>query len=370
MRILFVNWSRVEFAGGEKHLLFLVREIMNRGQEVMLLCPAGSPLAQRAAAQGIPLAEATLEFFKKIKPWPYISSVLSVNRVIKQFHPDIIHAQGAHSLHWLLPYTLFSNIHIVCQLQDFEIHHNFSRWAMRRIPLCISVTDALRKHLVKEYGISLEKCPIITPGVNMPDSDPKKTKALRKEMGLNSGDVAVGICGRIHSRKGQHLFVQAAGMLKNEPGLKWFIVGDRGNAEEAYPEKLDEMIRGLKLKDKVRFTGFISDMPLMLDALDVVAIPSSVEPIGLITLEVQAKQKPVIVSNVGGLPEAIIPDITGTIMEEYTAECLAWHVLDMARNKKKRLDMGVAGKKFYQRSFTIAENARAILEQYRKLICS
>jgi glycosyltransferase involved in cell wall biosynthesis len=271
-------------------------------------------------------------------------------------------------LHWLLPVAWFFKTPVGCQLQDFEVSNRFSLWALRQIPVGFADSNVVRKHMISGYGLNPEKCPTIRQSIEpMPRVDPNRIRVLRKAMCLTPGKIAVGICGRIHPNKGHGLFIQAAGLLKHRSDLMWYIAGDHKTAERGYMEELEALIERLGLGSRVRFTGFITDMAGFLEMLDLVVVPSLQEPLGLISVEAQAMQKPVIVSGRGGLPETVQPGISGIVMEQNTPRCLARHVLALAENGWKRRQMGRAGKDFYQKHYTIAENARLILEQYGKL---
>jgi glycosyltransferase involved in cell wall biosynthesis len=365
MRILFINWSRVEFAGGEKHLLSLIREMMNAGIEAMLLCPTGSPLAQRATARGIPVTETALDYFKKTRPWPYISSVISVHKIVKRFQPDAIHAQSANSLHWLLPFAWFSNIPIGCQIQDFEIYQRFPLWTLRRIPVSFAASEVIRKHAIGTFKVSVNKCLTVWQGIeNLPKNTSEQVRAMRKDLGLGSSDIAVGICGRIHPRKGQHLFIEAAALLKKEASIKWIIAGDRTAADIHYLKELDAMIKKHGLDSQVRFTGFISDMSVFLRALDIIAVPSQDEPLGLISVEAQAAGRPAVVSASGGMPESVEDGRTGIVMRNLDADELSYQVAKLANHPEMRRRMGKAGQERFARYFTIRANAERIMRLY------
>lgn len=366
MRVIFINWSRVEFAGGEKHLLALVKEMKNLGIEPRLLCPPQSPLAQRAAEAGIGVSEISLDFFKKGDPRPYIRSVISIAKEVKRFKPDLIHAQGANSLHWLMPFALFGNIPICGKLQDFEVSNRFSLWALRKIPLVFADSEALRKHVILTYKINGNKCLTIRPGIEpLTEAAAESVRAMRKRLGLGPSDIAVGICSRIHPRKGQHLFLKAADILKKESSIKWIIAGDRATADLNYLGELDALIKDHRLGPRVQFTGFISDLSVFLSALDIVTVPSQEEPFGLISIDAQAQSRPVIVSNQGGLPESVEDGLTGIIMRNLDAIELARQVMVLAGDPEYRRRMGRAGRKRFAQRFTIRENALKIIEQYK-----
>ncbi len=371
MKILFLNWSRVEYAGGEKHLLALIKEMKFLGVEPRLLCPNKSPLAQRASEAGIEVSEISLDYFEKSNPLPYLSSVVSVYNEIKKFKPDLIHGQGVNSLHWLMPFAFLTDIPIGCQQQDYEVLNRFSLWTLRKIPISFATSDALRKHVTEAFKVNADKCLTIRQSIEpLCESSPEQVRVMRKGLGLDPGEIAVGICGRIHPRKGQHIFIKAAAILKKETSIKWFIAGDRAIADGRYLGELDALIKEHGLGSRLCFTGFISDMSVFLKSLDLITVPSQDEPLGLISVEAQAQGRPVIVSGQGGLPETVAEGTSGLVLEENTPECLASKVRQLANDKERRDKMGRAGRFVYQSRFTIKENAFKILQQYKILVGS
>ncbi|MBI5804749.1 glycosyltransferase family 4 protein [candidate division TA06 bacterium] len=346
----------------------MVKEMKNMGIEPRLLCPPQSPLAQKAAEAGINVSEICLDFFKKGEPLPYIRSVISISKEVKKFKPDLIHAQGANSLHWLMPFALFGKIPICCKLQDFEVSNRFSLWALRKIPVVFTDSEALRKRVILTYKINGNKCLTIRPGIEpLTEAAAEPVRAMRKRLGLGPSDIAVGICSRIHPRKGQHLFLKAVDILKEETSIKWIIAGDRETADLNYLEELDTLINNYRLDSRVSFTGFISDLPVFLSALDIVTVPSQEEPFGLISIDAQAQSRPVIVSNQGGLPESVEDGLTGIVMRKLDAIELARQVMVLASDPEYRRRMGRAGQKRIAQGFTIRQNALKIIEQYKIL---
>ena len=102
------------------------------------------------------------------------------------------------------------------------------------------------------------------------------------------------------------------------PDAYLLIVGE-GSRREA----LEAQARELRIAHRVVFTGRRDDVPSVTAALDVAVLPSYREAQGLSILEAMALSRPVVASNVGGIPEMIEDGITGVLVPPHDAEALA-----------------------------------------------
>jgi glycosyltransferase involved in cell wall biosynthesis len=124
----------------------------------------------------------------------------------------------------------------------------------------------------------------------------------------------------LRSWKGHPTFIEAARQLLNEGISAEFIIVGEGPMRGHIESWLEEM----KLTQHFRLLGHTEEVPAVLRELDVLAIPSSrhegVPPIGLQAL---ASETLVVGSDVGGIPETIIPGKTGRIFPAEDAGALA-----------------------------------------------
>ncbi|MEA5488867.1 MULTISPECIES: glycosyltransferase family 4 protein [Pseudanabaena] len=88
------------------------------------------------------------------------------------------------------------------------------------------------------------------------------------------------------------------------------------------------------------------------------------EPAGLVTLEAYARFRPVIASNVGGIPEHVQDGKTGILVEPNNSQDLAAAVTDLANNFGKSREIGIAGNNLFHSEFTLAIHAQRLQEIY------
>jgi phosphatidylinositol alpha-1,6-mannosyltransferase len=134
--------------------------------------------------------------------------------------------------------------------------------------------------------------------------------------------------GRLEERKGFQYAVEAFAKLKdNHPGFNYYIAG-----KGPYQEKLQQLIDRLGLQERCVLKGRVSEEEKaeLLKNCTLFTMPSfylesafSVEGFGVVFLEANAHGKPVIGTVSGGIPDAILPDRTGLLVQEKDADGLA-----------------------------------------------
>ena len=152
---------------------------------------------------------------------------------------------------------------------------------------------------------------------------------LRRELGLSADLPVVGLFGRLAEWKGQHVLLAALGRLNGVQGL---IVGDALFGEDAYRNRLHEVAARTGFGQRVRFTGFRSDVPALMGICDLVVHTSTApEPFGRVIVEAMLAGKPVIAADAGGAAEIVEHGHNGVLITPGDAEALAdWirHLLD------------------------------------------
>lgn len=147
-----------------------------------------------------------------------------------------------------------------------------------------------------------------------------------------------------YGRGGLNIIDAVNKLVKKYPDVVLLMTGDG-------PEKpLAEMkVRNLELQNNVKFIGHMNhfkDMPSLYSAVDLVTIPTtSVEGTSLSCLEAMATGKPVVVTNVGGLPDIVKDEFNGLVAKP-TPDSLAEKLEDMITNKTKREGLAKNGQKW------------------------
>lgn len=161
---------------------------------------------------------------------------------------------------------------------------------------------------------------------------PERIDALRKSWGVPPGERVVLLAARLTGWKGQKVLIEAAALLKARglTGVSFILAGDP-QGRDSYVKELDKAIETQGVKDIVRRVGHCTDMPAAFLAASAVTVPSTEpEAFGRSAVEAQALGTPVIVSDLGAVPETVLapPDVapqdrTGWRVRPGDAEALA-----------------------------------------------
>jgi glycosyltransferase involved in cell wall biosynthesis len=165
-------------------------------------------------------------------------------------------------------------------------------------------------------------------------------------LGLPDDAVAIGFLGRLETRKGLLDLARAWPMMAREvPRAHLVIVGTGAEESEAR-----ELLRDVP---RVHWLGYRSDIPAILCALDIVAVPSHWEGFGLVAAEAMAAGVPVVAANASSLPEIVTDGVHGRLVPPNNPGALADALIAMVRDPIERRRMGAAGRDRIRKDFTV-----------------
>lgn len=188
---------------------------------------------------------------------------------------------------------------------------------------------------------------------------------VRKVLGIADRPVVFTL--RWHEPKnGIEYLIRAIPHVLREVPEAVFVIGSDGPLM-GYHKILAQ---NLGVDDHVLFVGRIPrmDLPSYYAASDVFVIPSVVEAFGLVTVEAMACGKPVIGTNVGGIPEIIVDGVSGFLTEPKNPEKIAEKVILLLKSPKLRKKMGRNGRKIAEEKFDIKKRVHKILSVYNQLL--
>jgi len=185
---------------------------------------------------------------------------------------------------------------------------------------------------------------------------------LPDEYGMEPGSQIVGVVARLEPEKGHPTLLEAWPLvLRAVPDAYLLIVGE-GSRREA----LEAQTRDLRIAHRVVFTGRRDDVPSVTAALDVAVLPSYREAQGLSILEALALSRPVVASNVGGIPEMITDAVNGILVPPHDPDALAAAIIRLLRDHPFADTLGRAGHDMVHERFCIdlmVESVQAIYEK-------
>ncbi|HEX2755890.1 MAG TPA: glycosyltransferase family 4 protein, partial [Candidatus Limnocylindrales bacterium] len=178
--------------------------------------------------------------------------------------------------------------------------------------------------------------------------------------GMESGSQIVGVVARLEAEKGHPTLLDAwPGVLRAVPDAYLLIVGE-GSRRDA----LEAQARELRIAHRIVFTGRRDDVPAVTAALDVAVLPSYREAQGLTILEAMALSRPVVASNVGGIPEMVEDGVTGILVPPHDAEALTTAIVRLLTDHPYADMLGRAGHDLVHDRFCIELMVQAVESIY------
>ncbi|MFH1784221.1 MAG: glycosyltransferase [bacterium] len=333
-RILHINTAKT-WRGGEQQTLYLAQGLQGLGHKNFVACQPDGMLLKRLAQTDV----VTIPVLMRGE-WDMIS-VIKLARIIRNHQIDILHIHTAHA-HTLG--ALAAKINPTCKVivsrrVDFHIH---SKAKYRRgLDRIIAVSRGVRDVLVED-GIAAENIAVVHDGIDLERFKKiKDNKYLREEFNLKDDMPVVGIVAALAPHKHHENFLEAAAIVKKEmPNARFLIVGE-GELEA----RLKKLARALELEKEVIFCGFREDILELISTFDVFVLSSYLEGMGSTLLEAMALSKPVVATQTGGIPEVVKDGQSGILVPSRDSEKLAAGIVDLLKNKDKRINMGKAGRK-------------------------
>jgi glycosyltransferase involved in cell wall biosynthesis len=148
---------------------------------------------------------------------------------------------------------------------------------------------------------------------------------LHDDYGIPEESPIVGVVARLEAEKGHRTLIDAWPEVLAAVPNAWLLVVGEGSERDS----LEAEAASLGVSDRVVFTGRREDVPAVTAALDVAVLPSYREAQGLSVLEAMALSRPVVASNVGGIPEMIEDGVTGLLVSPNDCDALAAAIIKL-----------------------------------------
>jgi glycosyltransferase involved in cell wall biosynthesis len=354
--ILYTTSFNNMAGGGQWSLYYLIKHLNKDLFHPIVLCPDEGELAQKMRRIG-----AELIFFKtgKIRHLnPF--TIKKLVSIIRDNNITIIHTDSTTETFYAGIAAKIMKIPLI-----WHIRAQDGEWLLDRILSAFSiklilVATALRKRF---KWLDIGKAPTIYNGIDLKEFDASATtSSIREKFNVDKYTVLLACVGRIEELKGQEYLISA---IKNINNAKLILAG---RAEEAYLKRIKNLCDELNVSDRVIFAGHINDIPSFLNAIDILVFPTLTEAFSRVILEAMAAAKPVIATDTGGNPEAVIDGKTGYIVPTKNTAAFAEKITELINNKEKSRYMGMAGRKRVEKKFDVKGIVRQVEEVYLEIL--
>jgi glycosyltransferase involved in cell wall biosynthesis len=222
----------------------------------------------------------------------------------------------------------------------------------------------MRSNLVSNCGFPADKVVSIPTGVGSEFFNVKKSVEAKFRYSLLPDSPVITNVGVLRSVKGHEITLRSVkAVVDIFPNAKFLIVGD-GPRKEA----LLHFTKELGIAKHVIFTGFIEDIPEIYSFSDVAVLSSLSEGLPQSLLQAMAAGIPVVATKVGGVPEVVIHERTGLLVESGDHEGLAKGIIRILQNRDDAERMSRAAKELVLSEHTIDKMIDKIEGLYKKLL--
>ena len=162
----------------------------------------------------------------------------------------------------------------------------------------------------------------------------------KRSLGLNTKGLVVGTIGWLLPIKGPLYLLKAMEVIwQTNPGIQLVYVG-KGDLEEEVRSEVTRM----GVSERVAFLGWRDDIPEIMQVLDIFVLPSLNEGMGRVLVEAMAAGKPIVASDVGGIPDLVKDGQNGFLVKPGDANDLSFAIEKLLDDKKMREEMGKKGR--------------------------
>jgi glycosyltransferase involved in cell wall biosynthesis len=303
--------------------------------------------------------------------------VRELHRAISELQPDMIHSNGL-KMHLLGAWAVPGSTPLLWHIHDFIQVRPLMRRLMRMRAARCAILVANSKSVAEDARIALgENRPIQTVynAVDLERFAPYGAKFdLDAAAGLaypEGGTVRVGLIATAARWKGHDLFMRALARIPNDLPIRGYIIGGpiyQTEASQFTLDQLRETATQLSIGDKVGFTGFVSQVPAAIRALDIVVHASiSPEPFGLVIAEALASGRAVLTNGLGGAGELIRQGRDAMLYRAGDTDSLAEEITRLARDASLRRKLGQAARATAEQRFARERMGREFAEIYRRI---
>lgn len=365
LKILHIASERT-WRGGENQIRLLMEGMQGLGHTPHLAADPTSEIFKRLS-QKFPTCPVPMQRIS----WPV--TVYQLHRYCKQHNIRIIdaHSSKAHDLGLGLVSLDRRRKLVVHRRVDYPVaRHGQQRppykYRTGKVSRYVAISNAIGR-VLEQSGIDPTRIHIVHSAV---DSAPhlgversRARQSLRQLLGIAEGTTLFGNASALSAQKGYGYLLEACAQLMAR-GVEFHcvIAGDGPLRDRLERQRID-----LGLDHRVSFLGFIKETPEFLAALDFIVIPSIDEGLGTVALDAALAGCPLIVSDVGGLPEIVTDEVTGLLVPPRQVEMLTKAATRYIEDPGLRRRLAATARDHVASRFSVQKMVAGNIEIYREL---
>jgi len=338
-----------ELRGGQRQLLYLVKELNLLGHDNTVVCRDNSPLHKAALRKGF--KTFTLPYFFE---WDPLSALL-LRRKLKSLpagqFPPLLHTHTSHTaaVSWLASVCL-DCVRVAHRRVDFIPSSFTARFKYGKAHSVIAISDAVKDILLKAE-VPEEKVAVVNSTIDLDDTPWKPgefhayreaaRQALAAELNIPADAFWAGSLIALVPHKDPENMVRAAALVIKEAPQTYFLVAGEGPLGAT----VEHLARMLKIQDRFKLIGYRSDPYKILAALDMFVLSSAEEGMGSVLVEAMNASLPIVATTAGGITDVIENGANGLTVTPRSPEELAKAVLKLINDTPLRQSLAAEAHK-------------------------
>lgn len=349
INILYVI-TKLELGGAQKHLLSLITNLDKNKYNIFLFTAKEGLLLNDALAIVGLCIKTSSNLTRPINFFKDLPALFEIYNFIKKHNIDIVHTHSSKAgIIGRLAARLAKAKIIIHTVHGWPFN-DYQRFIVRYLyiwleRLTAQFSDKLivvsgfdkekglrnrignnNKYILIRYGILLENFGISDYNINN----------IRKEFGLRSNDLAIGMISCFKPQKAPQDFIKLASLTKKDnPDIKFILIGDG-----ILRRRIEDLITRFKLKEQVFLLGWRKDISEILSAIDIFVLTSLWEGLPIAVLEAMASAKPVVATDTGGIREIVSENETGFLVRPGDMNSMAEKLKLLLSDAKLREEIG------------------------------
>ena len=316
---------------------------------------------------------------------------LKLKKIIQEFKPDIVHTHASkagtlgrlaasrcgvpfiiHTFHGHVFHSYFGKL-------KTAFYKGIERFLAKKSTTIIAISEKQKEELTTIHRICDPKKVVVIPlGFDLSkfqQNQKEKRDFFRTRYAISDDEIAISIIGRLVSVKNHALFLEGIKQVseKTSKKIRAFIIGDGENREliETKAKSLGLLFsNGMQNEDTtiLTFTSWIKDIDIALAGSDIIALTSYNEGTPVSLIEAQAANKPIVSTNVGGIENVVLPDITAFLCENDNLDEFVEQLLKLVEHASIRQKMAEEGWKHVKEKFHFTRLVQDMEQLYKKLL--
>lgn len=297
---------------------------------------------------------------------PDLSLPSRLRALLSELRPEVVHAHDFTGAFWgrLAFGARPAPVFVVTDHLAFQKLGRFKRAlysrCLRAADRVVALSEPTRLGLFA-LGLPPERLVRLWLGPDLaplPAGVPRES--LRAGLGLAAGEVAVLTCARLEEQKNLIWLARLAARLTRREARFRFLVAGEGSLRG----RLEREAARLGLGPRFHLLGLRRDVPELLAAADIFALPSRLEELPVAVLEAMAAGLPVAVSSVGALPELLEAAGAGRALPVSRFEPWEDWLMELADHPDRREKLGEKGRGFIRARLDARQGAHDLLALY------